>query len=156
MTGIAVAPSVRRRWTTLLLRTAIVSLTLATAAIHWSLGGLLFTLNALGYLALAVAMILPGPFGRFRGLVRLGLIGFTSATIVGWYLFGARFDLAYVAKAIELVLVAIVAIDLWRNRRWTDCPRSPRRRLLDDARDRSSIETRRRAAGRVKPCRSPG
>ena len=114
MTALTVAPTVRRRWTTVILRTAIVGLTLATAAIHWSLGGLLFTLNALGYLALAIAMILPGPFRRIRGLVRLGLIGFTSATIVGWYLMGPRFELAYIDKAIEIVLVALVAIDVWR------------------------------------------
>lgn len=115
MTGLTVAPTVRRRWTTLLLRTAIVGLTLATAAIHWSLGGLLFTLNALGYVALAVAMILPGPFARIRGLVRLALLGFTGTTIVGWYLMGPRFELAYIDKAIEIVLVALVAVDLWRT-----------------------------------------
>lgn len=115
MTGLTVAPSVRGRWTTLLLRTAIVGLTLSTAAIHWSLGGLLFTLNALGYGALAVAMILLGPFRRIRVLVRLGLLGFTGATIVGWYLVGPRFELAYIDKAIEIVLMALVAIDLWRS-----------------------------------------
>ena len=114
MIGLTVAPSVRHRWATLLLRTAIVGLTLATAAIHWSLGGLLFTLNAIGYVALAVAMTLPGPFRRIRGLVRLGLIGFTSTTILGWYVMGPRFDLAYIDKAIEGVLVVLVAIDLWR------------------------------------------
>jgi hypothetical protein len=115
MNGLTVAPSVHRRWTTLLLRTAIVGLTLATAVIHWSLGGLLFTLNAIGYMTLALALVLPGPFGRIRPLVRLGLIGFTVATIVGWYLFGARFDLAYIDKAIEVVLVALASVDLWRS-----------------------------------------
>lgn len=114
MTGLTVAPSVRRRWTTVLLRTTIVGLTVATAAIHWSLGGLLFTLNAIGYATLAAAMLLPSP-ERIRGLVRVGLIGFTGATIVGWYLFGARFELAYIDKAIEVVLVALVALDLWRS-----------------------------------------
>ena len=115
MTGLNVAPSVQRRWVTLLLRTAIVGLTLSTAAIHWSLGGLMFVLNAVGYVTLAVALVLPGPFGRIRGLVRLSLIGFTGATIVGWYLFGARFDLAYIDKAIEVVLLVLLAVDLWRS-----------------------------------------
>ena len=41
------------------LRGGVVMLTMLTAAIHASLGGLLFTLNAAVYLALAVAMILP-------------------------------------------------------------------------------------------------
>lgn len=115
MNGLTVAPSVHRRWTTLLLRTAIVGLTLATAVIHWSLGGLLFTLNAIGYATFALAMVLPGPVRRVRPLLRLGLIGFTAVTIVGWYLFGARFDLAYIDKAIEIVLVALVTVDLWRS-----------------------------------------
>ena len=96
-------------------RLVIVALTLATAAIHASLGGLLFTANAIGYTILAVAMIAPGPIGQVRWLVRLGLIGFTAATIGGWLLFGARFPLAYVDKAVEVVLIAVVAVELWRS-----------------------------------------
>jgi hypothetical protein len=95
------------------LRVAILALTLATAAIHLTLGGLLFTVNALGYATFAVAIVLPGPVGRIRWLVRLGLIGFTTATIVGWLLIGARFQLAYFDKALEIILVAAVAADLW-------------------------------------------
>src|SRR5918995_1585515 len=41
-----------------LLTTAIVGLTLATAYIHSTLGGLLFTLNALGYLGLAGLIVI--------------------------------------------------------------------------------------------------
>ena len=99
--------------TIVILRVAVVSLTLATAAIHLSLGGTLFTLNAIGYTALAVAMVLPGPFGRLRWLTRIALMGFTAATIGGWWLFGARFDLAYLDKGIELVLLAVLAIEVW-------------------------------------------
>jgi hypothetical protein len=95
------------------LRTAVVILTLVTAAIHLSLGGFLFTLNALGYAALAAAMALPGPIGRIRWLVRVALLGFTLATIGGWLLFGARFPLAYVDKAVELVLVLFLLGELW-------------------------------------------
>ena len=95
-------------------RLLIVMLTLSTAAIHASLGGWLFILNAIGYTTLAVAMVVPGPLGQVRWLVRLALIGFTLATIGGWLAFGARFPLAYADKAIEAVLVAIVAVDLWR------------------------------------------
>ena len=91
-----------------------VGLTLMTAAIHVSLGGLLFLANAVGYTTLAVAMILPGPLGRVRWLVRLALLGFTAATIGGWVLFGARFPLAYLDKTIELGLIAAVAVELWR------------------------------------------
>ena len=95
------------------LQASVVSLTLITAAIHASLGGLLFTINALGYTALAAAMILPGPFGRVRWIARLALAGFTVATIVGWVLFGTRFPLAYVDKGVEAALLVFIAIELW-------------------------------------------
>jgi hypothetical protein len=95
-----------------LLRGGVVMLTLLTVAIHASLGGLLFTLNAAVYLALAVAMILPA-IAPFRWLARLALFGFASATIAGWLLFGARFQLAYVDKAIELALLCFLAIEVW-------------------------------------------
>lgn len=95
------------------LQASVVSLTLITAAIHASLGGLLFTMNALGYTALAAAMILPGQLGRVRWIVRLALFGFTAATIAGWLLFGARFPLAYVDKGVEAVLLVLLAIELW-------------------------------------------
>lgn len=95
------------------LRASVVALTLITAAIHASLGGPLFTLTALGYAALAAAMVLPGPLGRVRWIVRLALVGFTAATIAGWVLFGARFQLAYVDKAVEVALIGFLAIELW-------------------------------------------
>ncbi len=98
---------------TAVLRTAVVGLTLATAAIHLSLGGMLFTVNAIGYAFLAAAMVLPGPLGGVRWLVRLALLGFTVATIVGWLMVGARFPLAYVDKAIELAVVALLFGELW-------------------------------------------
>ena len=97
----------------LLLRVAVVALVVATAVIHARLGGLLFTLNALGYLALATAMVLPGPFGRIRWMTRLALVGFTTATVVGWVLIGPRFPLAYLDKAIEVVLIVFLALEVW-------------------------------------------
>lgn len=103
----------RRRTAAGVLRVLIVGLALATAAIHASLGGLLFTLNAIGYAVLAIAMILPGPIGRIRWLVRLALIVFTVATIAGWMAFGARFPLAYLDKAIEAGLVVATGFELW-------------------------------------------
>ena len=42
---------------TVVLRTAVIGLTLATAAIHFSLGGLLFLANTAGYTVLALAMV---------------------------------------------------------------------------------------------------
>ena len=98
---------------TIALRIGIIALTLATAQIHTTLGGLMFTLNAIGYATLAAAMVLPGPLGRVRWLTRYALVGFTATTIVGWLAFGARFDLAYIDKAIETALIGLVLVESW-------------------------------------------
>jgi hypothetical protein len=73
----------------------------------------MFTLNAIGYATLAAAMVLPGPVARIRWLTRYALIGFTATTILGWLAFGARFDLAYIDKAIESALIGLVLIESW-------------------------------------------
>jgi hypothetical protein len=95
------------------LQAIVVGLTLVTAAVHQSLGGTLFTLNAIGYASLAALLALPGPISRIRWLARLALIGFTLTTIGGWVLFGARFPLAYVDTAVELVLVTLLVAQVW-------------------------------------------
>ena len=114
MATLNTAKRVEPRLGVLAIRVLVVGLTLATAAIHASLGGLLFLANAIGYTTLALAMIVPGPIGRLRWLVRLALLGFTAATIGGWVLFGARFPLAYFDKAIEVALIGAIALELWR------------------------------------------
>lgn len=101
--------------TTIVLRTIVVLLTLATAGIHASLGGMMFMANAVGYSVLAVAMIVPGPLARYRWLARLALIGFAAVTIAGWVAFGARFDLAYLDKGIEVALIGVLLVEQWRS-----------------------------------------
>jgi hypothetical protein len=97
------------------LRLAIVGLALGTAYIHSTLGGLLFTLNALGYVTAAVAMVIPLAIAiRFRWFVRLGLIGYAATTIIAWAIQGPYFTTAYIAKAIEVALIAAVAIEFVR------------------------------------------
>jgi hypothetical protein len=97
------------------LRVAMVGLTLATGYIHSTLGGLLFTLNATGYLVAAIALVLPLAMAvRYRWVVRLGLIGYAAATIVGWAIQGPYFTTAYIAKAIEVTLIILLAIDFAR------------------------------------------
>jgi hypothetical protein len=97
------------------LRAAIVALTLGTAYIHSTLGGPLFTLNAIGYLVAAVAMIVPLPIAiEYRWFVRLGLMGYAATTIVGWAITGPYYSTAYLAKAIELSLIAVLAVDFLR------------------------------------------
>ena len=98
---------------TIALRAAIVALTLATAAIHVTLGSTLFLLNAIGYLVLVAAMVLPGPVARVRWLTRYALVGFTAVTVLAWLAFGARFDLAYLDKGIEVALIGLVLIESW-------------------------------------------
>jgi len=96
-----------------LLRTTIVVLALATGWIHSTLGGLLFSLNAVGYVLAAAAMVAPiGLAVRFRWFVRLGLIAYAATAIVGWYLTGPRYDVAYLAKGIEIVLIALLVIEI--------------------------------------------
>jgi hypothetical protein len=96
-----------------LLRATIVVLALATGWIHSTLGGLLFSLNAVGYVVAAAAMVAPiGLAVRFRWFIRLGLIAYAATAIVGWYLTGPRYDVAYLAKGIEIVLIALLVIEV--------------------------------------------
>lgn len=100
----------------IVLRAAIVALALSTAYIHLTLGGLRFTLNASGYVVLALAMIAPiGIAVRYRWLIRLALAGYAATTIVLWAIEGPYYSTAYVAKGIELALIALLAIDIGRR-----------------------------------------
>jgi hypothetical protein len=66
-------------------------------------------------LAAAVVLTAAIPRGkarRFAWLARLGLAGYTGATILGYLVLGPHFLLGWVTKAIELVLVGLVAVDL--------------------------------------------
>jgi hypothetical protein len=100
------------------LTVAIVDLTLITAFIHLTLGGTLFTLNALGYAALAAAVAataLPHPFlRRFAWLPRIGLAGYAAMTIAAYLVMGPYFTLGWVAKAVEVAIVVLVSVDLVR------------------------------------------
>ena len=104
------------RTSDVIVRAVIVALVLATGYIHFTLGGLLFTLNAAGYAAAAVAMVIPLALAvRFRWIVRIGLIGYAATAIVAWAVMGPYFSTAYIAKAIEVDLIVILAIDFARH-----------------------------------------
>ena len=102
-----------------LLTTAIVGLTLATAYIHLGLGGLLFTLNGLGYLGLA-AMVVVGAAAplpiveRFSWFPRVALMGYTAVTIAGYLVIGPYFTLGFIAKGIEVAIIALLVVDIFR------------------------------------------
>ena len=98
---------------------AIVGLTLATANIHLGLGGLLFTLNALGYAGLAGLIVIgaaaPMPIvQRFSWFPRVALIGYTAMTIAGYLVMGPYFTLGWIAKGIEVALIALLVVDVIR------------------------------------------
>ena len=98
------------------IRAAIVALALSTAYIHSTLGGLLFTLNAVGYVVAAIAMVVPLAIAvRFRWVVRVGLVGYAATAILAWAVMGPYFSTAYVAKAIEVALIVTLAIDFARH-----------------------------------------
>lgn len=100
----------------IVLRVAIVALALSTGYIHLTLGGLRFTLNATGYVVLAAAMIAPIALAvRYRWLIRLALMSYAATTIVAWAIEGPYYSTAYVAKSIELTLIALLVIDLVRR-----------------------------------------
>ena len=102
-----------------ILTIAIVELTLTTAYIHLTLGGLLFTLNAAGYAALALAVataaVVPHPLvRRFDWLPRIGLVAYTATTIGAYLVIGPHFTLGWVAKAIEVAILTLLIADLHR------------------------------------------
>ena len=98
-----------------ILRMAIVALALATAYIHYTLGGLMFFANAMAYAGFAVLMALPLSLAsRCRWLIRAALIGFTTGTIVAWVMFGARYWLGYLDKGVELALIALLCAEVFR------------------------------------------
>jgi hypothetical protein len=100
----------------IVLRVAIVALTLATAYIHLTLGGLLFTLNAIGYVVGAAALVVPIAIAvRYRWLVRIGLTGYAATTIAAWVIQPIFYPTAYLAKAIEVALITVLAIDFIRR-----------------------------------------
>ena len=109
----------RGRAAGVVLTAAIVGLTLATAYIHLGLGGLLFTLNGLGYAGLAALIVIgaaaPMPIvQRFAWFPRLALVGYTAMTIAGYLVMGPYFTLGFIAKGIEVALIALLVVDVIR------------------------------------------
>lgn len=96
---------------------AIVVLTLATAYIHYWVGGTMLMLNAIGYVGLAVLVTGAAMFyRRALPLLLVALAAYAAVTILGWLVMGPYFDVAYFAKGIEIVLIALIAIRLWMTR----------------------------------------
>ena len=95
----------------------IVVLTASTAYIHFWVGGTMLMLNSLGYAGLIVLVVGSALFYRKAlPLVLAALAAYAFVTIVGWLILGPYFDVAYLAKAIEIVLISSIAFYLWRTR----------------------------------------
>ena len=75
-------------------------------------------MNALGYLVLAIALTIgaaPHPLvARFSWLPRVGLAGYTLATIGAYLVVGPYFNLGRVAKGIEVAILTLLAADVVR------------------------------------------
>jgi hypothetical protein len=109
----------RNRTAGFVVTAAILGLTLTTSYIHLGLGGLLFTLNGLGYAGLAALIVIgaAAPFPiveRFSWMPRLALAGYTLATIAGYMVMGPYFTLGFIAKGVEVALLAVLTIDVIR------------------------------------------
>lgn len=110
----------RTRPGSLALLAVIVILTLTTAYIHSTLGGLLFTMNAIGYATLAamliVTSVISSPFvHRFRWVPRVALGGYALVTIGGYLVIGPYFLLGWTTKAIEIALLIGLAFLVRRD-----------------------------------------
>jgi hypothetical protein len=107
-----------------LLQGTIVLAAGATALIHILLafqfpGGVdpVFLLNGLGYLVLTALLFVPlPPLEPFRNLIRWALIIYTLITVLAWLFIGARSSIAYVDKAIEILLIICLWVD-WQQTR---------------------------------------
>lgn len=100
---------------------SIVALTLVTAIIHFTqyTGAPmteLFLLNGLGYLALLAALVLPlEPLIRARRALLAALIGYAALTILAWMgMADKALVIGWVDKAIEVVLIALLALEMAR------------------------------------------
>lgn len=102
-----------------LLTALAVTLALITAYVHLTLGGTLFTLNALGYLGFSLLLVIgasvPHPtVVRFAWVPGVGLGAYAAATILAYLIVGPHFALGWITKVVELALIAVVTADLIR------------------------------------------
>jgi hypothetical protein len=97
------------------LQVAIMLLTLITAIVHLTLyfPNALFILNGLGYLALLAGLYMPTRwlFVGLRSWMRWALLVYALLTIISWLPIGDRTTLAYLTKAIEVLLVGLLLIE---------------------------------------------
>jgi len=117
--------ALRNRPAGALLTAAIVILALATGYIHFTLAntstllGLIFLANAAGYATLSGAVVMAAVVQtslvrRFSWAPRVALLGFAAMTIVGYLAMGPYSYLGWMTKAIEVVLIGLLVVDIVR------------------------------------------
>ena len=92
---------------------------LVAAGVHLYLNVLLgkfsvlFTLNAIGFIGLAAAYLLPIGFVRpFKPLLRWGMMGYALLTIVLWVVMNGNRDVfGFTAKGAEVALIVALLLD---------------------------------------------
>jgi hypothetical protein len=103
-----------------LISIGIAVLSVVTALIHLSLfPDIMFTLNGLGYLGLAAALLLPIPFlARFKKPIWWLFFGYTLLTMLLWVIMGEKTFVAgtssalgYYATVTELILAVLLWFD---------------------------------------------
>jgi hypothetical protein len=103
-------------------RALLVIITLVTAGVHLFLGvrnipspfGVMFVLNAIGFLGLLGLYLLPiGFVAPYRAIVRWVLIAYSALTFILYFAFnGLSLDLVSgITKAAELGLIAVLWLD---------------------------------------------
>lgn len=127
-----------------MLRIAIILLALADGVLHLALDAILFrgnflgplpfpspyliplnqlfVLNCVGYVVLAVLFwFAPRLLGSRRWLAHVALGAFAALTIAGWLQFGLPNPrgLGYLSKALEVALIAALAVHAWSTVRAT-------------------------------------
>ena len=98
------------------LQYGILFLAFSSAAIHFTLMlpkiDPMFTLNAIGFIGLAVALYFPIPILKnYPKQVRIFFIGYTLLTIFLWILIGQRGMVGYLTQVIEILLVVCLFIE---------------------------------------------
>jgi len=110
---------------------AIAALVVMTAVVHLMAGiddDVLLLLNGLGYPIILAALYWQPfkPFKSFKGILYWLLIGYTTITIISFFVIhpwgiadGSLDWIGLVTKAAEVVLVALVLVDWWQHRQPT-------------------------------------
>jgi hypothetical protein len=105
------------------LQIGIIILALATAGIHLALAIFrpdpkftpLFLLNALSYVVLLVAYLLP-QLAAYHNLVRWVFIAFTAVTVIAYFAFNASNFVNPVGLLTKVIEIALIVL-LWLDRR---------------------------------------